>query len=95
MAMEAVWMSRATHMKGRKLPIMATTSALFVNSAGKNTTTSPAHNPQACCQREQVSNTGPDLILRSLALLTRHTFALATVPKKRYYEEVHDTKDGR
>lgn len=53
MAMEAVWMTSAVHMNGSILPIMVTTSALFVNKAGANTTTRPAHTPQLA-----VSNLG-------------------------------------
>ncbi len=42
MAMEAVWMTRAMHMNGSILPIMATTSGLFVKSVGAKITTHPA-----------------------------------------------------
>ena len=42
MAMLAVWMTRAVHMKGRKVRMVAMTSGLLVNSAGKNITMQPA-----------------------------------------------------
>lgn len=42
MAMEAVWMTRAVHMKGSILRIITTTSGLFVKSAGANSTINPA-----------------------------------------------------
>ncbi len=43
MAMEAVWMTRAMHMNGSILAIMATTSGLFVKSVGAKITTHPTH----------------------------------------------------
>ena len=42
-AMLAVWMTRAVHMKGRKVRMVEITSGLLVNSAGKNITMHPAH----------------------------------------------------
>lgn len=42
MAMLAVWMTRAVHMKGRKVRMVEITSGLLVNSAGRNITMHPA-----------------------------------------------------
>ena len=42
MAMLAVWMTRAVHMKGRKVRMVAMTSGLLVKSAGRNITMQPA-----------------------------------------------------
>ena len=42
MAMLAVWMTSAVHMKGRKVRMVAMTSGLLVKSAGRNITMQPA-----------------------------------------------------
>ena len=42
MAMLAVWMTRAVHMKGRKVRMVAMTSGLLVKSAGRKITMQPA-----------------------------------------------------
>ena len=38
MAMLAVWMTKAVHMKGRKVRMVLMTSGLVVNSEGRNIT---------------------------------------------------------
>ncbi len=44
MAMLAVWMTNAVHMKGRKVRMVLMTSGLVVNSDGRNITMHAAHS---------------------------------------------------
>jgi len=48
-AMLAVWMTRAVHMKGRKVRMVAMTSGLLVNRDGRNITI------HAACNRASLS----------------------------------------
>ena len=48
MAMLAVWMTSAVHMKGRKVRMVAMTSGLLVKSAGRNITMQPAWKATVC-----------------------------------------------
>ncbi len=50
-AMLAVWMTRAVHMKGRKVRMVAMTSGLLVNRDGRNITIHAAWNRASLSQK--------------------------------------------